>query len=488
MLLNDLPTDVLWQIFALTDVYTILSLARVNRAFNEIASFKQLWLSVVRGLSRAQIIDAPGDETLETLSTEELVGEVRRVVAGPKTWSQRSSIPPTLQRQSSLRLDTPVLDWPSPKLLPGGTHMIVYVSEPGDRQISGFEYWEVHTGRRVWKWGREDYAVIREVSDLRRAKIVVFIVFSGRDAPQNYHALIVEVDIASGESVEFPALPIDPILNQEPHLCGDFLIFPVLRRNTLLLLNWRTEEGFMFNAERIVYYALFPAHIVLAYSSPSIPHVPDLRVYAIASFYDLWGPLSDLIVSTSHRTDLSHIPFVACSVPSTNAFVYSHGTTPISVTRSPLHDTSYDCIVEVKVKTPPPRPASLIKRLRNKLKRNAAAPPAITSRLTKKVFHYELTFPPNVATTALSVLPQFRLISTWRVPGHPLGTTTYAGYSMCYETGPQFMVVQWTSDNETEEVAPVRFPGGELPRRFQLTRSGGLLEVRQNCVVVSYYQ
>ncbi|KAJ7613816.1 hypothetical protein DFH06DRAFT_1274514 [Mycena polygramma] len=38
---------------------------------------------------------------------------------------------------------------------------------------------------------------------------------------------------------------------------------------------------------------------------------------------------------------------------------------------------------------------------------------------------------------------------------------------MCYETGRPCTVVQWTSDNETEEAAPVRFPGGELPRDRQ---------------------
>ncbi|KAJ6479929.1 hypothetical protein C8R47DRAFT_1136423 [Mycena vitilis] len=484
MILNDLPADVLWQIFALTDVYTIISLARVNRAFNEIASSKQLWLSVVRGLSCAQVIDAPAENTLETMSTEELVGEVRRVVAGPKTWSPASSIRPTLQRKLSLRLDTPVLDWRLPRLLPGGTYMVVFVPGP-DHLISSVEYWEVHTGRRVWKWGRANCTVLREESEVRGAKIVVFIVYAGDDAPQTHHALIVEVDMASGESVEFPGLPINPMLYPDSQLCGDFLILHVFRRITLLLLDWRTEECFVFDAERIVAYALFPEHLLLAYSTQSDPHISDLRVYAIASFYNLCRPLSNLIGSIDHHTDLSHIPFVACSVPSTNAFVYSVGTTPISVTRSPLHDTSYDCVVEVvvKVDTPPSRPASLMKRLRNKLKRNAAAPPAVTSRLTKKVFRYQLTFPPDAA----SELPEFRLKSSWRVPGLPIGITTHAGYSLCYDPGRP-RVVHWASDNETGDAAPVRLPGGDLPRCVQLTRSGALLEVHQNRVVVSYYR
>ncbi|KAJ6566914.1 hypothetical protein B0H19DRAFT_1138871 [Mycena capillaripes] len=175
-----LGADVLLQIFGLTDVYTIMSLSRVNRPFHEIVSVKQLWLSVVRNLSLTRLIDAPGDETLQTFSTEDLIGEVRRVVDGPRTWSSASLLPPTVLRNFNLPLASNSLDTGQPKLLSGGTHMLVYV--PGSRANfpSGIEYWEVHTGRRMWEWGRRDYFVDHVASKFCAGvacKVLVLIMF-----------------------------------------------------------------------------------------------------------------------------------------------------------------------------------------------------------------------------------------------------------------------------------------------------------------------
>ncbi|KAJ7098897.1 hypothetical protein C8R44DRAFT_888742 [Mycena epipterygia] len=86
-----LDTDILSHIFALTDVYTILSLSRVNKLFHSAAFIKQLWLSVARNLASRWLIDPPADEILEALSTDELVDEVKRGVVGPRIWSPTSS-------------------------------------------------------------------------------------------------------------------------------------------------------------------------------------------------------------------------------------------------------------------------------------------------------------------------------------------------------------------------------------------------------------
>ncbi|KAF7358852.1 hypothetical protein MSAN_01225200 [Mycena sanguinolenta] len=73
MTFTGLNTDVLLQILADTDVYTILSISRVNRALHEVTSLRHLWLSVVLDLSHRRLIDAPPAETLSTLTKDELV-------------------------------------------------------------------------------------------------------------------------------------------------------------------------------------------------------------------------------------------------------------------------------------------------------------------------------------------------------------------------------------------------------------------------------
>lgn len=152
----------------------------MNKLCHEIASFKQLWLSIVRDLSRARVIDAPAEETLETLSTTELVEEVRRAVVGPRTWSPASSVQPTVHRQFSIPLGYTVT-LPA-KLLPGGTHVLRFISE-SFALSHGIELWEVYTGKRVWKWGRVDYNVFHVATDFpagtSKVVLAILYLFSG---------------------------------------------------------------------------------------------------------------------------------------------------------------------------------------------------------------------------------------------------------------------------------------------------------------------
>ncbi|KAJ7684172.1 hypothetical protein DFH06DRAFT_1154941 [Mycena polygramma] len=494
----ELSTDVLLEIFALTDVCTIMVLARVNRLFHGISLIKQLWLSVVRELSLARLIDAPADETLETLSTEDLIGEVRRVVSGPKTWSPGSSLPPTVQRQFSLLLDTSTLNGGRPpKLLPGGTHMIVYISGPAGK-ISGLECWDVFTGQKVWRWGRPEYTLAEEVSDLRGATLVVIVVFVDPASPpgETYQTRILEVDMANKDSVKLSRLVINPIPSSNPQLCGDFLILKVLQQTSLLygrfsvvllLLNWRTQEGVVLDPEFIVSYTLFPDHVVLACASRSNPHHLGLHLYTIPSFHDLRRQLWDLTRTVGGRTtDISHIPFARCSVPIPNESTYLLDRSPISVTRSPLHDATYHCVVQVLVQpnafqTPLPSGTLRAEGLQN-------TPPHPDEPVTKKVFRYYITFPTDAETSASPVLAQFRLKTTRSVPGHIISAhTAHAEYYLRYNKSPPALL-QLAHDDNSEEGLPVFFSDSEALNLVHLTRSGALLEVRQTGVVVSYYR
>ncbi|KAJ7684170.1 hypothetical protein DFH06DRAFT_1154934 [Mycena polygramma] len=498
MAFGQLDADVLLEIFAFTDVYTITSLARVNRLFHSISLIKHLWLSIVPELAIARLIDAPVDGNLKALSTEELMGEVRRVVAGPKTWSPASSIPPTLQRQFRFLLDKNALNAGCPpKLLPGGTHLVVYISGPANHQISGFEYWEVHTGRRVWKWEHAEYRVVHVVSDLREGKLVVLIAFF--DDHQTYSTLVLEVDLVSGDSTTLGRSAINPTFSPDPQLCEDFVAMNAFSWGSMppatVLVNWRTAECIVFDSEPIVCYALFPGHLMLGYTSRYINlRILDLRLYAISSFDGLWRPVNQLASNRTH-TDLDGVPSVFCSVanidinPECMNFIISREQGPrISVMRSLLHRDTYDCVVELvnEVHPPPtPPPTSLLKRLQNKFNGTPSSPDGTVTRLTK-VFRYSLVFPSDAKTISSPALPQFRPKSIRCCPSY-LPRLTRAGYNLSYSAGRP-LVVQWASDNGTEE-APLPVSSKEPLLSADVTRSGALLEFDdKNGVVVSYYQ
>ncbi|KAJ6549146.1 hypothetical protein DFH09DRAFT_1169771, partial [Mycena vulgaris] len=129
MPLRELDSDVLLQIFALVDVYTVLSLSR------------HLWLSVVRDLASRYLIDAPAAE---------LVDQVKRVVSGPRTWFPASSGPPRLLQQLTISPGNLVGRRVDTEFLPDGRHILIYKSS--DHLSRGVECWDAHLGRKVWAW------------------------------------------------------------------------------------------------------------------------------------------------------------------------------------------------------------------------------------------------------------------------------------------------------------------------------------------------
>ncbi|KAJ6578294.1 hypothetical protein B0H19DRAFT_577749 [Mycena capillaripes] len=158
----DLDIDVLGRVFALVDVYTILSLSRVNRLFREITLTKQVWLSVVRDLAARQLIAAPSVD-IDQLSKDALINEVKRAVAGPRTWSPESSLTPKLLRRLTFPLDSSQFV----KLLPGNSYMLCHrlVSIPGFRDFRAIECFETKSGRLAWTWSRAGFNVLTVTFD-----------------------------------------------------------------------------------------------------------------------------------------------------------------------------------------------------------------------------------------------------------------------------------------------------------------------------------
>ncbi|KAJ6566679.1 hypothetical protein B0H19DRAFT_1066964 [Mycena capillaripes] len=319
----DLGADVLGHIFALSDVYTILSLSQTNdriawpgdgrlfpnwvkdhkllffssnerpgpeislkytewehlrfgksifreeRLFHEIASTKQLWLSVVRNLFAQRLIDTPLD-CIGKLSKDALIDEVKRVVDGPRTWSPKSLVPPKLSRRRTVEVDS--AEWAG--LLPGNAYIVCYFGGPF-RTVGCLE---IDSGRLAWEWSRPGFNVDIATFDF----------------------------LGTSEAVD-------------PQLSGDLFICKAQARlnaqQFILLWNWRAEkfivpDGIIVppgTAKRILrFYSfesfiLLPGHLLtrheygLGYTT-SLQHY----LYPIANFDRLWRPtreftLDDLI-------------------------------------------------------------------------------------------------------------------------------------------------------------------------------------------------
>ncbi|KAJ6566694.1 hypothetical protein B0H19DRAFT_1257885 [Mycena capillaripes] len=170
--LIDLNADVMGHIFALSDVYTILSLSRVNRLFHKISSTKQLWLSVVCNLFARQLIDTPLAD-IDKLSKDALVDEVKLVVDGPETWS------------------------PMFEPLPGNAYVLCYSVNP----FRTVECLEIHSGRLAWEGLRPGFDVRTVAFDFLVEifeAVVTLIVSTPMD--NSLELVILQADLKTGHS------------------------------------------------------------------------------------------------------------------------------------------------------------------------------------------------------------------------------------------------------------------------------------------------
>ncbi|KAJ7029990.1 hypothetical protein C8F04DRAFT_1114952 [Mycena alexandri] len=75
------------------DIKSVVRLGRTCKYLCHLAFLYDVWLSLVAKLVERKIIDVrqPGNESLENLSTNQLIDEVKRIMHGPKTWSHHNS-------------------------------------------------------------------------------------------------------------------------------------------------------------------------------------------------------------------------------------------------------------------------------------------------------------------------------------------------------------------------------------------------------------
>jgi hypothetical protein len=235
--------------------------------------------------------------------------------------------------------------------------------------------------------------------------------------------------------------------------------------------------------QRISFCALFPGHVILAYTSEfDFLILENLQLYSISSLDRLWGPIET--IAANIRPNLHDIPSVTCSVPMHNDNI-KVDSIEISVTASPLHAATYDCVLEVVNRTPILHPTSLLKRLRNKFIRKP--PPADVPDIPKTVYRYSISRPS--VTTSAADLPQFQLKSILHCPEtYPsFMTVARAGYSLYYDARRSIEVHRLADVGET--APPTIIPEPDPPFYVNLTPSGALLALYPpSCLVLSYYQ
>ncbi|KAJ7609211.1 hypothetical protein DFH06DRAFT_1247504 [Mycena polygramma] len=465
MSFDTLDPDCLSCIFGLTDLYTILSLSRVNRYFREIASAKQLLLSLVYDLASRGLIDHP-DRCWETFSAEELMAKIKRAVAGPQTWSPLSPAPPTVARRIKIAVTEPVES--SPELLHGGRYIVAYIKRAESR---GVELLEVQSGRRVWAWESPNcYVHEVKVAFLNASEAVLALVIRF-DRLQ-----ILRVSLDTGDSLELLRLSLRGV---------------VPSANVVVLINWRSVKtiviGQIFNMPTLLTGA---GHIILSHSPFKTFYGDDtcqLYLYSLASFAHLWKPHSASILQ-----DLLHVPVAAPDIPyrqiinAPEADLCDSATNHVmlSIGESALHEGTLELILQ-RAFAP-----CVFSQMGMGRHTTCAAPQDEICCTTIERYHIVLPTPtPAVDAKSKADHPRLPGIVFKSAISHPtrFASTTVTGsarYGLTRADNSSQVVI-----HRLDEEGPnnSRVLGGEGGEPLSLSSSGAILTREGEHVVVSYY-
>ncbi|KAJ7660119.1 hypothetical protein DFH06DRAFT_1193816 [Mycena polygramma] len=476
MLLN-VDEDVLLYIFALTDLFTVLSLSRVNKSFHAIVSSKQLWISILRDLYFRRLIDPVAGQAVETLSKDAIIDEIKRAVVGPRTWSPDSLIPPTIHRQIIVPLDD-TKERRGFELLPGGKHMLFYVYKENSINLDKYvECREVSTGRLVWEWERPDCTVTFagfNVLDSGKEAVAYVMVLDSSGAD---HTLVLKVNMDTGEARERLKLPRGS--SARPQICGDlfFSRHSTGRATYGLLMNWRTREFIIVDCEEWENLTIVPGHVLATKKlSRSAPH--HLYIFSLANLVSSWRPLDEF--DWKLCTDLKFTPSTNFALPKPHANRYS---LQLFVAESPLNDYTYELIVECTVYTPP----------------SPGRKPFIGFRLTgnntkvhpKTAFRYRMELP---AGTSVPKEPSLHSVTRYpeseelaRLGEHYI--TTARKHCLTVSLMSRFFVrrLNEAGINNPMELPQLFASGGDRPNKVHIAHLDAVVALNAKRAVITYF-
>ncbi|KAJ7906460.1 hypothetical protein B0H13DRAFT_1880613 [Mycena leptocephala] len=288
MLFHDLPEDVLFEILTYCDVYTVVSFLRVCEFSRVAALSKPLWRSLLRGLSaRHHILNL---HAIDGYTTEQLIAEAKRLVCGPATWPDKSSVPPTVSSSKSFPLNRQT------RLLPGGRYFSVM-------QHDEMQVFDAVTGRRVWLRSLAGtHARAWEVEMRDDGQSAVFFFVHNNSATNRQVLSIVQADFSTGLwDVHFDGRACNPVLSGD--LLGVKWVYRPYgkRERGMLVIDWRKQLYVIFDCTTVsltqTKVAFVPGNIIFTTATVQQPNDRLLLIYTLASIGSHWRPIGQLLSS-----------------------------------------------------------------------------------------------------------------------------------------------------------------------------------------------
>ncbi|KAK7026931.1 hypothetical protein R3P38DRAFT_978784 [Favolaschia claudopus] len=276
MELRALGQDILLRILIILDVYSLLQVSRLSHFYTDLVHIKQVWLAVLERLGALGRVDLSADKVLDSLTSKEIIEQIKRAVVGPHTWHGQAL--PLIDVELSLDLNfLPLVCG----LAPGGR----YIFAMDTQQIQLFT---IDSTQPLWSWkvmeqGPEGFPSLVQIQGLATGPIMSIVAM---DLNGGTHILALKLDWESGLSSRILHLYTGVTVVCALSVWDNILVFEISAG--LLLLNWVRME-YVFWKE--------PTHAEgsYAFSSGYLFHLTPLGVCVcpISSFDGLWRSLVD---------------------------------------------------------------------------------------------------------------------------------------------------------------------------------------------------
>ncbi|KAF7353538.1 hypothetical protein MSAN_01543600 [Mycena sanguinolenta] len=423
-----LGEDVLLKILCSCDIFTVLAVSAINKGLRHIALSKQLWLSLVLDTRFRDALDLPPPdcEKLECLSPEELIAVVKNAVTGPGSlWDSPHDASCSVTMTSFQIPLNEMEDSPDTRRLPGARYLLLHTTSATQHTFYLYDVW---SARRVWYRLMQGYTVC-EVDLAPGGAIARVFLVQKVDHPNTCTLQVEEVDLMTGASHKLFNFSLGSIVfGVAPcAIVGDFLLGTVLQPHRhyndteLLLINWHASTFVSLSRDYLFQAQLIPGYILTTYleTSPRYAHV--LALTALEAFSDRWQPLPDDGAGLAAQLEtrlLSTTRINSLNITTQERLQYSGwpiDSELVSVTPDPLCSGAYNIFVS-GYEYPPPRPTTLMERIRNRISSMVSFPRRGGRRPMEDhaVWCYQFT-PVSAAGEGCTLrLVSARRVSDWR--------------------------------------------------------------------------
>ncbi|KAF7330741.1 hypothetical protein MVEN_02412800 [Mycena venus] len=247
----------------------------------------------------------------------------------------------------------------------------------------------------------------------------------------------------------------------------------------ILLINWRTETFVILEpnitGQRALAFAILPGHIVLVHSV-SGSTAPSVHISSLAVFDNLWRPLTEFNFNGAiYPTELTSVALLEIPNHGVRSELWD-SSIRLSVAESPVHDATYELVLQRTELFFRPLPPLVSLLLRLKL----GARPRQTNIFTNQqtIIRCHVTFPARQ-------LPQLTSKSAFR-HWKQFISVSGAGYGLYFGESERFFVQRLVADGTMR--TPPRDLNLDAPVGIHLTQSGAVVVTDGSEITVMYYQ